>query len=209
MDADDRRIATLYTDLLARFGPGHKALHWSSPTAQDERFARLAAIGLESGHSLLDVGCGLGDFLAWLTARDIAVSYTGLDMTPAFIAECRRRFPGATFVEGNLFDPALPFGPASFDWVMASGVFAQRREDPEAYMRQGITRMMTLATRGLGINAQSTRAPGRWRWRLYHADPDRTLAWAQATGWSCWMVHDALDTDFTLIMKRPGDPALR
>lgn len=208
MDAEDRRIARFYAQRLARFGPDHRALHWSSPTAQTDRFARLAAIGLGSGDSLLDVGCGLGDFLGWLAARGVMPVYTGLDMTPQMVAAAGQRhppdrFPGARFLVGNLMDPALPLAPRSFDWVVASGIFACRTADPQAYMRAGIARMMALAGRGVAFNAQSTRAPNRGAWRLFHADPEATLAWCQSRGWSCLMVHDAWETDFTVCLWRP------
>src|SRR5688572_31025014 len=55
-----------YDALVARHGLSHKALDWGSRDSQELRFSVLAAIADLRGCSVLDVGCGLADFCAFL-----------------------------------------------------------------------------------------------------------------------------------------------
>ncbi|WP_041795612.1 class I SAM-dependent methyltransferase [Pararhodospirillum photometricum] len=206
MDADDTRVAALYTGFLKRHGPTYRALHWSSPESQQERFARLAAVGLKPGQSVLDVGCGLGDFLGWLEAQGVLVDYTGLDMTPAMIEHCRATHPRGRFVVGNVAAGPMPT-LARFDWVVASGIFAFRQSEPEVYMRSVIERLWRLARCGVAFNALSTRAPHPERWSLFHADPEATLAFCQALGGTCRLTHTADHSDFTVHLWRDAHSA--
>ncbi|MBK1666171.1 hypothetical protein CKO38_17515 [Rhodospirillum rubrum] len=207
MDEDDRRVAGLYAQFLAENGPNYRALDWSSPRSQPDRFARLAAVGIASGHSVLDVGCGLGDLLPWIDNVGLAVDYTGLDMTPEMIAHCRATYDHGRFLEGNLLDGVAGFAPRSFDWVVASGIFAHRKEKPWEYMTALIVAMADLAKRGIAFNAQSLSGPNPQTWLLYHADPDETIAFCESLGWSVRLTHDWRKTDFTICMWRPDDEA--
>jgi ubiquinone/menaquinone biosynthesis C-methylase UbiE len=49
--------------------------------------------------SALEVGCGTGDFTAWLATRGWRV--VGLDRAPAMVAETQQRFPGMPLLVGD------------------------------------------------------------------------------------------------------------
>jgi SAM-dependent methyltransferase len=51
---------------------------------------------------VLELGCGAGRITGYLLALGREV--TGLDVSPAMIAECRRRYPGGRFLEGDMAD---------------------------------------------------------------------------------------------------------
>jgi len=74
----------------------------------------LDAVHAASSARLLDVASGPGFVAAAAAARGARV--TGLDFSPAMIAEARRRYHGVTFQEGDA--EALPFEPDSFDAVV-------------------------------------------------------------------------------------------
>ena len=77
-DEDNRYTVEYFARKIAEHGVSSRALDWSGPESQRLRFSMLTEIGLRSGHSVLDVGCGEGDLLAWLREQSIAVDYTGL-----------------------------------------------------------------------------------------------------------------------------------
>lgn len=207
-DDDDRHTITHFSRLLSRHGQSHAALEWNSRESQERRFAVLAEIGLADGDSVLDVGCGIGDLLAWLGRARLAVDYTGLDITPLMVETARDRFPQHVFVAGCLLhDPPLP--AACFDWVVASGIFAHRRDRPDAYMRAMIEAMLTRARKGVAVNSLSLKAPYAHRWTLYHADPDATHAWARDRADVARVVlrEDYNPSDFTLYLYRTPQAA--
>jgi ubiquinone/menaquinone biosynthesis C-methylase UbiE len=63
----------------------------------------------------LDVGTGTGLGARAIRARFPSADVVGLDVSPAMLAEARRRSPGVSFVEGDA--SKLPFGEDSFDLV--------------------------------------------------------------------------------------------
>jgi ubiquinone/menaquinone biosynthesis C-methylase UbiE len=78
--------------------------------------ALLDAARVERGVALLDLCCGPGLLAGAAAARGAVAS--GLDFSPAMLAEARAAHPDLKFVEGDA--EALPFPDASFDAVVSS-----------------------------------------------------------------------------------------
>src|SRR5919109_3859483 len=103
-DTDDERNVRYYTDLIGKYGVDVRALDWGSRESQAVRFSVLAEVGQLHDASVLDVGCGLGDFFGWLKSAGIGVEYTGIDITPKMIEVARQRFPETRFELRNLLE---------------------------------------------------------------------------------------------------------
>lgn len=92
--------------------------------------AALARRGIGPGASLLDAGCGTGRYAVELARRGFAV--TGIDRSPALLAEARRRAVDAVarvrFEPGDLLAP--PDG-AAFDAIVCRGVLNDLVEPAE------------------------------------------------------------------------------
>src|SRR5881394_4649124 len=74
----------------------------------------LDAVDATPATQMIDVACGPGSIAAAAAARGASV--TGLDFSPAMVAEARWRWPALTFREGDA--EALPFEPSSVDAVV-------------------------------------------------------------------------------------------
>lgn len=201
MHADDLRNQKLYSTLLAKYGDDARSLNWGSRQSQQYRFTVLSEIGIRSGNSVLDVGCGLGDFLGWCRSKQLDVNYTGVDITPEMLAFCQTRYPEANFELGSVAD--LGEVTAVFDYVIASGIFTHRIQDPVSYFHQGITLMWRLAGQALGFNALSQWA-GMQEPDEFYADPLATIDFCRSlTPWVT-LRHDYAAHDFTIYMfKNP------
>jgi len=139
-------IAESYQRLFAAHGYSPRALGWDKGK-QFLRFHQLTSNLNLAGASILDVGCGFGDFVDYLRCLGIAdCAYTGIDLVGEFIAEGRRRFgsPRATFLQTSLEDFAPP---STFDYVIASGTFNQKLEGVDGYdlIRRSLARMFSLS----------------------------------------------------------------
>jgi tetratricopeptide (TPR) repeat protein len=110
--------------------------------------------GLESGATLLDLGCGLGDFKRFLDRRGLAVEYTGWDICAPLVDRARALHPDARFeVRDLLADP-----PAErFDFVVCSGALNLLLPDHEAWVRRMVRAMFALTRRALAFNLLSAR----------------------------------------------------
>ena len=79
--------------------------------------------GVPHGARVLDFGCGSGDITRALAAEGFVM--TGIDLSPAMIAEARRA-PGSQDMEWVVANPgqlALPFADETFAAAIASSVF--------------------------------------------------------------------------------------
>jgi SAM-dependent methyltransferase len=144
-------VIAAYTSRLQTHGGDVRSLNWGSRASQERRFEVIVEAGIKSGMSVLDVGCGLGDFLPWINLRGIQVEYTGLDITPDMVAACRQKFPAYTFHEGDIVD-WRPETDADFDFVIASGIFYDRPGSGYEYMQNAVRAMLRLCRTGVACN---------------------------------------------------------
>src|SRR5689334_11543435 len=87
-------------------------------TALSRREQRaLDVLGVEGVERALDVGCGPGALARALAERIGAPRVAAVDPSPAFVAACRERVPGADVRPGAI--EKLPFEDASFDLAIA------------------------------------------------------------------------------------------
>ncbi len=112
-----------------------------------------------SGGRLLEIGCGLGDFL--LEAGRHGYETTGVELSPSAAQTARFRVPAAVVHCGRLEDVALP--PASFDVCVLCDVIEHVR-DPAAFV-QAIRRLL----RPGGVLYVVTPSRDSWSARLLGA----------------------------------------
>lgn len=83
----------------------------------------LAAVPLETARRIVDLGCGPGNSTELLVVRHPNAAVTGIDTSPAMLAEARARLPGVRFEEADVATyapdapPDLIFGNAVMQWV--------------------------------------------------------------------------------------------
>jgi SAM-dependent methyltransferase len=65
---------------------------------------------------VLELGCGAGRITGYLV--QLAREAYGIDLQPQMLAECRRRYPRGTFIQGDIRDLSR-FEPGSLDAVIA------------------------------------------------------------------------------------------
>lgn len=63
---------------------------------------------------VLDAGCGYGRSSVYFD------DYVGVDFSPDFIAKAKSKYPGKTFIQGNLKE--LPFKDKEFDWAFCISI---------------------------------------------------------------------------------------
>jgi len=196
----DSETSLFYEEHIRRFGFTYRALGFGRRASQEKRFAAALGLGNLHGKRILDVGCGFGDFLAWLNARGIEPDYTGVDICKPMIERCRKRFEGtnAKFMVGD----ALTFVPADpFDYIVASGIFGYNAKDTRKRVQPTLERLFDLTHIGLAVNFLSRRAPAKSPGRLY-LHPADVLQFALKLTPAVRLDHTYLPNDFTLCLYR-------
>jgi len=193
-----KRIVDRHRDSLTRYGYHPYSLYWSSREIQEIRFEVLAGIGIGSGDSVLDVGCGFGDFREWFERQGGKLEYTGIDLSPDLLEQAKHRHAGGTFLCGDLFD--MEFADQSFDWVILSGALNEPLHDDGAYARRMIARMYALCRRGLAFNLLDARHLNAHDLQTHQ--PEVVLEYCRALCPDCSLHDDYLKNDFTIHMRR-------
>lgn len=189
-----------YAEKVRRFGYDHRGLGFGNRSSQEKRFDALMELGDLDGARILDVGCGFGDFLAWLNARGIEPRYTGIDICRPMIERCRKRFRG-TGAKFQIADALTFVTDHPYDYIVASGIFGYDAKDARKRVQPTIERLFDLARIGLSVNFLSrcavTRSPGR----LY-LHPADVLQFALKLTPAVRFDHTYMPNDFTLCLYR-------
>lgn len=112
-----------YDKAFEQYGKSHKALLWGGDAEkQVRRFKGISEhiITNPSINSVLDVGCGFGDFYSYLSSAGFTGSYTGLDLNSNFIKVAKSLFPAGTFICGSLDELMTK---KTYDAVISCGIF--------------------------------------------------------------------------------------
>lgn len=197
---DDNFTVGHYSRLLGEHGVDVRSLDWGSAESQQQRFLVLSQIDPQlADRTVLDVGCGLGDFYVWLTRRGPGCRrYLGIDITPGMIDTAKQRFPGIQFSVGSSLEIDR-LGKECIDYVFASGIFCLRKVEPFEFMKKTIRNMFMVCGRGVAFNSLSSWAPHKDAGEFY-ADPLETLEFCRTiTPWVT-LRHDYHPRDFTIYM---------
>ena len=194
-----RAMAERHRRELAIHGASLHAVGWS-PQSQRKRFEVLAGIGPMIDARVLDVGCGLGDFLAFLReAGQVPASYAGIDVVAEFIDEARQRYPDACFEVSDLADFE---GDNRYDYCVASGIFYLPSSSWNRCVQETALKMFEMSTKGVAINFLSNLTRRRDD-VSYYADPGAVLRLLDRHVCSRLVLrHDYLLNDFTVYLYK-------
>lgn len=202
MTGDEQRIAAYYDRLVDRYGHDPRAVDASSDESLRVRYSVLSEVGDMTGKRVLEVGCGFGDLGVFLGERYERVSYHGIDISPRMIEEGRRVNPALKLDVGTV--PGLP-ASATYDYVVAQGIFYLLRDEPAARMRQLLEQMFALASAAVAVTTLSA-----WGARQdpdeYRLEPEAALALGHTLTSSVVLRHDYHPGDLALYLYRRGSP---
>ena len=171
----------------------------TSARSQRWRFRMFAAAaGHLDGRSVLDVGCGVGDFYAYVRATAPTATYRGIDISPAMVARSRERFPDADFDVVDLLE-----GPPSRDWdfVAAFGVFNVRLPGADALLPRLLRRQFETARVAAHVSLLTSQFRGFDEHAL-HWNARDVLDLALSITPYVAVRHDYLPHDFSVTLYR-------
>ncbi len=198
-------VAAYYASKLAQHGATPRGVDWNGQASHELRhrqFLRLLSDSPDA--SVLDLGCGFGDFLRFLRAEGHQGPFIGYDAAPEMIAEAVRLHgegAGRQWRVGSM--PS-----ETSDFAIASGIFNVKGEVPaEAWARYVFETIDVLAgagRRGFAFNVLSLSSdPDRRAANLYYADPNEMLSRClRRYGRSVALLQDYGLYEFTVIVRK-------
>lgn len=206
---DDRRETAAYLApyraALDRHGAGFRATLWGSRETQLLRFAVMCELAPLDGCTILDVGCGQGDFAVYL--HDLGVrfrQFIGVDAMEDMIEQAKgRALERCRFSTADLLRDGSWLNAAGADWITISGTL-NTMEEPTA---QGLVETcFRAAQQGVIFNFLSNRAHEKWLEknlapaRRFHTV--RWIDWALTLSPNVSFTQDYLEGhDATIVVK--------
>lgn len=172
-EEDKAEIVSRYRRRLQEFGTDIRSLASGTSERQAVRFGVLVGIAELDGCSLLDVGCGHGDFYAYLMQHGVQVDYTGYDICPEFVEMAGARYPEARFELRDIQTDGIPH---TFDFVFSSQTFNNRlqHEDNLDVMKDVLRRCYDASRRGVAVDMLTSYVDFREP-HLYYYSPEEVF----------------------------------
>jgi len=209
-----------YRRTYKKYGVNARALQYTSRQAQEKRLRELVAdIDFEDhrpigplarrGKSVLDVGCGFGDIIPFISEKTKSFEYTGVDLVPEFIEVARERYPNHRFLIANYFNNPLMSKHETqaplmtkFDIVITSGTLNANIKNPYRYRKKAIKIMWEhsneiVAFNMAGGNPQPQNKKGN---RVYYADLNKIVDFCKSLTTNIIIRKDYSPNDFTILL---------
>jgi SAM-dependent methyltransferase len=142
-----------YRRLFLKHKEGPQVAKYKTKRGQFMRLEQLITIADLSNCTVLEIGCGLGDFCGLLQERFQNVEYYGVDIVPELVAEAARRYPEAKFECRDLLAEPLE---QQFDYVFISGVFNTAIPGANDFLKSLTAAGFAACKVALGFNFIST-----------------------------------------------------
>ena len=149
---------------LERYGDSYLGVGWTKSKEHAELRYRVMLDVIRGPRdeevTLLDFGCGASHLLEHMLEHGTArVSYSGLDLSPKFLALSRSKHPSVTYYELDVLEQ--PDRLPDFDYIILNGIFGYRgelsHEEMLAYCQELLRVVFQKARRGIAFNLMSTQ----------------------------------------------------
>jgi ubiquinone/menaquinone biosynthesis C-methylase UbiE len=130
--SDKDKIIERYNKRIEQYGSTIQALASGNEERRKMRFQILLECGIQKGDSILDLGCGFGDFYEFLneTLGSGNFNYTGIDINSKIIDIARERFPTVDFRTSDILEEGLN---EKFDFIVSTSSFNLKLNDIDNY----------------------------------------------------------------------------
>ena len=200
---EEKKIVSFFNDLYQINGESEKSLGWSK-NKQHIRFSQLLRFINEDSFSVLDIGCGFGDFYSYcLNSTKKTIDYWGIDLMPDFIDIAKKNHPEIKdrFSCGNYFyDNYL----STWDWIVGSGVFNLNLFEDElkmyGYIEKSIKKAFEHSKRGISFDFLSSKVDYKGDNKCFFSDPERILSIAYSLSRNLILNNSAMPFEFCLTL---------
>lgn len=196
-----KSILNHYTKLYEKYGDHPGSLGWPKGK-QKIRFQALSEIANLNNSSILDVGCGFGDYLNFLQKKKLKINYFGIDINPTFINLAKQKFPNGTFKTLDLQKTKIK---KHFDWSFAIGI--TNKCGSYKYIEEILNEMFKISKKGIAMDFLSSYVDYKGKGD-FHSSPEKIFKIAKKLSKRVIIRHDYLPYQFCVYIFK-GDKVMK
>lgn len=197
-ESDKNWINLRYSQRLKDEGATYEALRTGPWERREMRFGILKEIGIQSGDSVLDLGCGYGDFSDYLFRNNIEVNYTGFDINSDFIEIAKNKYPQHHFEVKDI----LTEDYQKFDWIVSTSCFnlALKEQDNYEFMYEMLFSAYQHANKGVAIDMFTDYVDFKVE-NMFYYSPEKVFSLAKKITKSVCLRHDYQMFEFCIYLR--------
>lgn len=190
-------VIDFFKKRLIHFKDSPEAVGWT-PKGQIIRYEAILNFIDPQGRSLLDFGCGKGDFYGFLKERGISCQYTGIDINPYLIELARKKYGENLFyVQDIEREPLHNY----FDYVVAIGVFNLQVQDVKETAKSCLNILFSHTLHRLVATFLNSQTPLR-DIEVNYFSRDELMETSRALTDKFLLVDTIINGEFFLILDR-------
>lgn len=197
---EKQQVKHYHSSRAQKFGASRaKAQGWINDDVQQARFKTITDLVDFNDKSILDLGCGYGDFKEVLDDKFHRFDYIGIDQQAEFITYAEERFKShrhTWFHHVDFSKCQLP----EVDVVVASGVLSYRSEN-QHYYSDMIERFYNAAQKELVFNMLDEAHFNSGPLIIAH-NPDEIVRYCESLCDDVSVHRGYLENDFTVLMAK-------
>lgn len=187
-----------YNDWARRYDQSYQRCGWASPSSQIARFEAVVANVPLTHSTLLDIGCGDGEFYGFLQKNEIPTHYKGIDSSHAMIECANTRFPDGDFCVGHASDHQAPV-----DIITAIGLANHAFPSYWVTLSRWMTHWLEQVEVAVCVTFLSTHTPiSNQLCQLRYVSPQQAMGWGFSLTPFVTLHHGYLNNDFLLVLYK-------
>jgi 2-polyprenyl-3-methyl-5-hydroxy-6-metoxy-1,4-benzoquinol methylase len=186
-----------FSKKLSLFGNIPASVGW---TAEGQRLRYECIISLLplQDSSVLDFGCGKGDFYGFIRQKGIEAEYTGIDINKKLIEVAAGNYPEGKFLALDIDSEELN---ATFDYIILCGVFNLNIQSVKESVETIIEKLFRHTRKTLLFNCLSAHSKTKDT-NLVYFDPLEVLSTALKITKSVNLYHSHIEGDILLLLNK-------
>ncbi|RJQ41842.1 MAG: class I SAM-dependent methyltransferase [Nitrospiraceae bacterium] len=190
-------IIDFFSKKLSLFGNAPASVGW---TAEGQRLRYECIISLLplQGSSVLDFGCGKGDFYGFIRQKGIEADYTGIDINKKLIEVAAGNYREGRFLALDIDSEELT---ETFDYIILCGVFNLNTQRVKESAETIIGKLFHHTRKTLLFNCLSAHSRTKDT-NLVYFDPVEVLSTALKNTKSVNLYHSHIAGDIFLLLNK-------
>jgi SAM-dependent methyltransferase len=187
-----------YTDRYNELGKNIRTLGWGSSEQQELRFINTLRAENFDGKSVIDIGCGFGDYYSFLLKQGIKLdSYIGTDINESFINESKKSYSDqCEFITADILSGEFPLNESfHFDIGVMLGLLNYNLQSSALnyeYSKKMITNAFSLVDKVLIVDFLSSKLFDGYPKEdfVFYHEPKEMFEFALSLSSNVSLIHD-------------------